>query len=415
MKKRGLIIAGVAAGAALVLGLTLLAGVSVVQAAARVGRNLIAERGLNFGFGQNQAATVEKGVVVVIVDSGSPADTAGVKRGDILLKIDNQDVNAPRDLATYLSGKKPGDKVVLSLTHGDTARTLNATLGDKNGRAYLGITPFGGFFGRGGLFPAPRAVISETHVMVTEVITGSPADTAGIKAGDIILSVDGKTFGPNATLSGIITSYKPGDKVTLSVQHAGDANPTDVSVTLGDNPSKAGQAYLGVRYLMSGRFAIGMGRRREEPLEKPETSPDEPLPFGGWMTQTVAGAMVFQVAGNSPASAAGLQRGDLITAIDGSTVKDAQALVNAIAAHKPGDKVTLTVQRIGQAATKDISVTLGNKPNKAGAAWLGVELGNAFGMPRGFSFGGWGAPRFNFPGRPGTGKQTPQQGAGNTL
>ncbi|MCL4505217.1 MAG: PDZ domain-containing protein [Chloroflexi bacterium] len=417
MKKRVLIVAGVAVGAALVLGATLFAGVGVVQAAARVGRSLIANR-MDLALDNVQAPSNEKGVVVVIVASGSPADTAGVKRGDILLKIDNQEVNTPADLANYLKSMKSGDKVQLSLTHGDTARTLSATLGDKNGRAYLGLLPFGGFFGRGGKFPGFGTPISGTHVMVTEVITGSPADTAGIKTGDVILSMDGKAFRPNETLSEIISSHKPGDKVTLSVQHSGDANPTDVQVTLGDNPNKAGQAYLGVQYRMGGRFGVGMGRFRGWSFPIPgtpnNTPPGQQVPFGG-VTQTISGAIVFQVTPDSPASAAGLKRGDVITAIDGKTIQNAQALVDAIAAHKPGDKVMLTVQQLGSKQTSDITATLGDNPNKAGTAWLGVMLGDATNMPRGF--GGQGAPRFNFPGRPGNRNQTPQQGTGvgNTL
>jgi len=57
------------------------------------------------------------------------------------------------------------------------------------------------------------------------------------------------------------------------------------------------------------------------------------------------GAQVQSVAAGSPAAAAGLRAGDLITAFDGSTVAGPSQLVDDLAARGPGDKVTLTVTR----------------------------------------------------------------------
>ena len=45
----------------------------------------------------------------------------------------------------------------------------------------------------------------------------------------------------------------------------------------------------------------------------------------------------------------------------------------AVGAHKPGDRVTLGVQRKGTAETTDVAVTLGENPNKAGAAYLPID------------------------------------------
>jgi putative serine protease PepD len=73
------------------------------------------------------------------------------------------------------------------------------------------------------------------------------------------------------------------------------------------------------------------------------------------------GASIGQVAGGGPASDAGLKSGDVVTAIDGRNIGGADALVNAIDAHKPGDQVTLTVRRGGD--TSQIKVKLGTRPN----------------------------------------------------
>ena len=74
-----------------------------------------------------------------------------------------------------------------------------------------------------------------------------------------------------------------------------------------------------------------------------------------------SGAIVTDVSPGSPAAKAGLVAGDTVTAIDGSQVPDSSTLIEAIAGHKPGDVVKLTVQRQdGTSAT--LSMTLGTLP-----------------------------------------------------
>jgi putative serine protease PepD len=73
------------------------------------------------------------------------------------------------------------------------------------------------------------------------------------------------------------------------------------------------------------------------------------------------GATVGQVASGAPAADAGVRSGDVVTAIDGKAVTSADALVNAVDAHKPGDTVTLKVKRGG--STNDVKVKLGTRPN----------------------------------------------------
>ena len=72
------------------------------------------------------------------------------------------------------------------------------------------------------------------------------------------------------------------------------------------------------------------------------------------------GARVGAVRTGAPAEKAGLKAGDLVTAIDGVDVTDANDLTGAISAHKPGDTITLTVKRNG--STLKIDVTLGTRP-----------------------------------------------------
>jgi len=73
------------------------------------------------------------------------------------------------------------------------------------------------------------------------------------------------------------------------------------------------------------------------------------------------GATVGQVASGAPAADAGVRDGGVVTAIDGKAITSADALVNAVDAHKPGDTVTLKVKRGG--STNDVKVKLGTRPN----------------------------------------------------
>src|SRR4051812_6040010 len=64
---------------------------------------------------------------------------------------------------------------------------------------------------------------------------------------------------------------------------------------------------------------------------------------------------------NTPAGKAGLKKGDVITAVDDTTVASGDDLSRAIDAHKAGDKVTITFQRGGSDHT--VSLTLATRPN----------------------------------------------------
>jgi putative serine protease PepD len=77
--------------------------------------------------------------------------------------------------------------------------------------------------------------------------------------------------------------------------------------------------------------------------------------------QSAAGAALATVENGSPAAAAGLRAGDVVTAADGRTVTSADGFAAAIAAADPGDKLRLTVERAGSTVT--IVVTLAARPS----------------------------------------------------
>jgi S1-C subfamily serine protease len=74
-------------------------------------------------------------------------------------------------------------------------------------------------------------------------------------------------------------------------------------------------------------------------------------------------ARLVRVVEHSPANRAGLQSGDEVTKADGEEIDTGDDLRAAIDAKKPGDRITLTIERAGDERT--VQVTLGQRPASA--------------------------------------------------
>jgi S1-C subfamily serine protease len=194
----------------------------------------------------------QPGVLVVSVQSGSPAEKAGIARGDIILDVNGTAVNTQADMRQAVASHKAGDTITLKVRHGDAEKTLTVALGAMEGHAYVGVLLFPEGQERMGMRDNTNKDwpwISQ-GVIVARVASGSPADKAGLKRGDVILSVDGVFVDTDHSLSALIQQKKSGDTVTLSVQSGWpqtDKGPRDVKVTLGNSPDKK-VAWLGVSY-----------------------------------------------------------------------------------------------------------------------------------------------------------------------
>jgi S1-C subfamily serine protease len=86
----------------------------------------------------------------------------------------------------------------------------------------------------------------------------------------------------------------------------------------------------------------------------------------GTASGETAGAQVAEVVKGSPAAEAGLQRGDIITALGEEAIASTEDLVAAIATREPGESVTLEVERGSQKTS--LKVTLGTQPAESGLA-----------------------------------------------
>ncbi|MCX7029920.1 MAG: PDZ domain-containing protein [Spirochaetes bacterium] len=309
----------------------------------------------------------DAGVLVVKVEPQSPAAAAGIARGDIILAVDGADVATVAEVQKAVTSKKPGDKVKVTVRHGDAKRTLTAELGELNGRAYLGVY-FESTSSAGvqppiqpGMQNVPRPMIpGRAGAWIVAVIAGSPAEKAGLAAGDLVTTVDGVAVDAKNDLAAILNAHKPGDTVVLAVTGA-DGAARDVTVSLGENAQDKAKPWLGVEYRMVSRLADNVPR------------PDG-LPI-------MAGVRVMAVANDSPAAKAGIARGDLLTTVDGTAVRTAQEVIDAVAQHKPGDTLKVGVVHAADSSDAEVVVTLAESPQDKAKAFLGVQLGGPGMLP----------------------------------
>lgn len=76
-----------------------------------------------------QGIRLRDGALVLQVEQGSPADKAGLSKGDVILKIDSTDIHESKDVAAAMMKRKPGDKVTLSVDRNGQSLSLQAVLG----------------------------------------------------------------------------------------------------------------------------------------------------------------------------------------------------------------------------------------------------------------------------------------------
>ncbi len=161
---------------------------------------------------------------------------------------------------------------------------------------------------------------SEDGALIGDVNDGGPAAKAGLKAGDVIVQVDGQAISDPRQLRLLIASHKPGATVKLTVLRDGAEKkfdailkdlPTEDEVAKGDSSDAAASGKnVGVRL----EELDGQSRRRFQIPAK------------------IEGALIVEVKPDSRAARAGLRPGDVITEIDKQDVAAADEAVKRLRA-----------------------------------------------------------------------------------
>lgn len=229
-----------------------------------------------------------RGARVQSVEPGSAAEKAGVKEGDVVVRFDGEAVRSAAQLSRLVGETPAGRSLPLEVTRGGATQKLTVTLGERRmrvfeGRDFPGMRQFefelpeppeppaapsapgvphapraprawSWNFGEGGdllhalpglggprklglayidmgeQLAAAYKLAGRGGVLVTAVDADGPAAKAGVKAGDVILKLDGKAIGDAGDLRDAVAAAEAGKEVTLTVQR--DGRPLDLKATL---------------------------------------------------------------------------------------------------------------------------------------------------------------------------------------
>ncbi len=229
----------------------------------------------------------------------------------------------------------------------------------------------------------PRTDLAVVKINAKDLPTLPFGDSGKMKTGDLVLAI-GNPFGLNQTITmGIVSAV---GRSNIGLADYEDFIQTDAAI----NPGNSGGALVNTSgqlvgintaiYSTSGGYmGIGfaipshMARSVMESIVKhgkvirgwlgvsiQDLTPDLAKSFG---IKETAGSLVAGVEPGSPADKAGMKRGDLITAVNGTEVQDSTALRNMIASTAPGTKIEVRIIRGGKEQT--LTVVLGEyKENK---------------------------------------------------
>jgi serine protease Do len=202
-----------------------------------------------------------RGVIVDGVEPDSPAAKAGIKEKDVITQYDGQPVEGAVQFRRLIRETPPGRSVTLEISRGGSLQNISVQLGDRTdvyvrkmkgkmrdfGGAYsfsmpnveelpdmpevmdsrtpvLGINAEDLTSQLGSYFGAPN----NAGVLVREVRPGTPADKAGLKAGDVITRVEGKEVRTLADLRTQLREKSNQASVNMSVLRKG----SEIAVTV---------------------------------------------------------------------------------------------------------------------------------------------------------------------------------------
>lgn len=183
-----------------------------------------------------------KGALVADVTKDSPAANADIKRGDVITAVGSKTVTTPKDLSRLVADFTPGDKETITVWRDGKIVDLKVAIGGNSDGTELAsaksdkATPSGPRIGvaLGDLTPDVREHMGLSDdvkgAVVANVAPDRPAAEAGVKAGDIILSVSGKTVqNASEAKNAVAAAAKDDKKSVLLLIQRGD-NKTFVAV-----------------------------------------------------------------------------------------------------------------------------------------------------------------------------------------
>jgi serine protease Do len=179
-------------------------------------------------------------------------------------------------------------------------------------------------------------ISGDDGALVSDVVSGGPAESAGLQVGDVITRFDGHDVDSARTLSRLVASANPSESTEVTVWR--DGRSRDITVKLGEAQNEVvASTNSGGGANAPASAALGLQLRSLTDSDRAMLG----LPSG------VSGAVVAAVQPGSAAEDKGLRPGDVITRVNQQAVGNVGDAVTALNAAKSNDETALLVVRRG--------------------------------------------------------------------
>ncbi|HEY0283655.1 MAG TPA: Do family serine endopeptidase [Rhizomicrobium sp.] len=168
-------------------------------------------------------------------------------------------------------------------------------------------------------------------VLLKDIYPGGPAAQAGLKTGDVVLSIDGTEVNDMQSLNYRVATRKPGDVVRAQVSSHGRASDVNIKLALPPGSGARDTATIGGRNPLTG-------------VQVESLSPAVALDLQ--MNLMAKGVVIRAVAAGTPAARYGFQPGDIVRAVNGQVITGVDQLKRVLDA--AGGHWALAIDRGGQ-------------------------------------------------------------------
>ncbi|MFZ5559037.1 MAG: DegQ family serine endoprotease [Pseudomonadota bacterium] len=166
-----------------------------------------------------------RGALVARVGSGSPAEKAGLKAGDVIVKYGERDIVDTGDLPPLVGATRPGEKRILTVIRGGDEKRLVVELGRLAAREKVQLGQLPGEAGGAvlnvvvaELTPEQRRSRGIDHGVLVQQVGPGIALEAGVRPGDVLLELNGRKVESVAQLKELTRSLPKGRTVPLLVK-----------------------------------------------------------------------------------------------------------------------------------------------------------------------------------------------------
>lgn len=218
---------------------------------------------------------LDQPVVIAAIEPDSPAAKAGLRPGDRVIAVADRDVDTWEQFSIAI-GTKPNREVSLKFLRDGRQHQIAITPIVPPGDSRFEVGDIG--------------VLPDVHPNVSRLNPGEPADRAGLKAGDIILAVNGQRMTTRAELMAVIAAH-PNTAIKVTVSRAGATHDIQVLPSLGGCTGVAPKVgCIGI--------AIGEATKSIKPgaVEALSMSVKKNIEYGGLIFQTVWGLITRETS-----------------------------------------------------------------------------------------------------------------------